>query len=85
MAIRCCAGGKTVLMTIQRQTVVSQFFQLDKLVVEGGKQGKETGSHSEIVRQKDQGYVELVPNPQLPNLYRAHQALYGLFSMASPC
>lgn len=25
------------LMDIQRQTVVSQFFQLDRLVVEGGK------------------------------------------------
>lgn len=39
----------------QRQTVVSQFFQLDRLVVEGGKTGKQTGSQGDIVRQKDQG------------------------------
>lgn len=39
----------------QRQTVVSQFFQLDRLVVEGGKTGKQTGSQGGIVRQKDQG------------------------------
>lgn len=39
----------------QRQTVVSQFFQLDRLVVEGGKTGKQTGSEGGIVRQKDQG------------------------------
>jgi hypothetical protein len=37
---------------------VSQFFQLDKLVVEGGKQGRETGDHPTIMRVKDQGYVQ---------------------------
>lgn len=60
---------------MQRQTVVSQFYQLDRLVVEGGKtvcafcllcfapltdvrlQGKETGDHGGVVRQKDTGYV----------------------------
>jgi hypothetical protein len=40
---------------IQRQTVISQFYQMDKLVVEGGKQGKETGDHGGIMREKDQG------------------------------
>lgn len=40
---------------VQRQTVVSQFFQLDKLVVEGGKEGKQKGDRNDIVRQKDQG------------------------------
>jgi hypothetical protein len=43
----------------QRQTVVSQFFQLDRLVVEGGKTGKQTGNDGGIVRQKDQGYDSL--------------------------
>jgi len=43
--------------TLQRQTVVSQFFQLDRLVVEGGRQGKETGENNGIIRVKDQGYV----------------------------
>lgn len=40
----------------QRQTVVSQFFQLDRLVVEGGKTGKQTGGRNDIMRVKDQGY-----------------------------
>ena len=35
----------------QRQTVVSQFFQLDRLVVEGGASGKQTGEDAGIVRQ----------------------------------
>jgi len=38
----------------QRQTVVSQFFQLDRLVVEGGKEGRQTDGN-DIVRMKDQG------------------------------
>lgn len=36
---------------LQRQTVVSQFFQLDRLVVEGQKTGKQTGDEGGIVRQ----------------------------------
>lgn len=40
----------------QRQTVVSQFFQLDRLVVEGGKTGKQTGNRGGIVRQTEHGY-----------------------------
>lgn len=40
----------------QRQTVISQFYQLDRLVVEGGKTGKETGESGGIVRQKDTGW-----------------------------
>ena len=42
---------------VQRQTVVSQFFQLDRLVVEGGKTGKQKGNKGDIVRQKETGYV----------------------------
>ena len=40
---------------LQRQTVISQFYQIDRLVVEGGKEGKQTGDRNDIVRQKDQG------------------------------
>ncbi|KAI5259543.1 hypothetical protein E4T42_00207 [Aureobasidium subglaciale] len=40
----------------QRQTVVSQFFQLDRLVVEGGKTGKQTGNKGDIVRQTEHGW-----------------------------
>jgi hypothetical protein len=39
----------------QRQTVVSQFFQMDRLVVEGGKEGKQKGNDGDIIRQKDHG------------------------------
>lgn len=39
----------------QRQTVISQFYQIDRLVVEGGKEGKQTGGRNDIIRQKDQG------------------------------
>ena len=42
-------------VSLQRQTVVSQFFQLDRLVVEGGKTGKQTGDSGDIIRQKDHG------------------------------
>lgn len=41
---------------MRRQTVISQFYQLDRLVVEGGKTGKQTGGEGDIVRQKDQGW-----------------------------
>lgn len=47
--------GQTGLTCTQRQTVVSQFFQLDKLVVEGGKAGNEKGKNAGIIRQKDVG------------------------------
>lgn len=47
----------TVATCEQRQTVVSQFFQLDRLVVEGGKTGKQTGNRGGIVRQTEHGYV----------------------------
>ncbi|RVX73055.1 hypothetical protein B0A52_02181 [Exophiala mesophila] len=48
--------GLKELQVMKRQTVVSQFFQLDRLVVEGGKTGKETGGTGDIVRQKDTGW-----------------------------
>ncbi|KAL5390974.1 hypothetical protein DPSP01_001471 [Paraphaeosphaeria sporulosa] len=48
--------GLKTLQMLKRQTVVSQFYQLDRLVVEGGRTGKQTGTDSDIVRQKDQGW-----------------------------
>merc|ERR1711981_767231 len=48
--------GLKELQMMKRQTVVSQFFQLDRLVVEGGKSGKQKGGRGDIVRQKDQGW-----------------------------
>ncbi|KAK3059682.1 hypothetical protein LTS18_010281 [Coniosporium uncinatum] len=51
--------GSRELQMLKRQTVVSQFFQLDRLVVEGGKQGRDKGGKEGIVRVKEQGYVVL--------------------------
>ncbi|TVY55943.1 LYR motif-containing protein [Lachnellula suecica] len=48
--------GLKELQSMKRQTVVSQFFQLDRLVVEGGKSGKQGGRRNDIVRQKDTGW-----------------------------
>ncbi|KAJ4345180.1 hypothetical protein N0V95_005857 [Ascochyta clinopodiicola] len=47
--------GLKELQMLKRQTVISQFYQIDRLVVEGGKEGKQTGNRNDIVRQKDQG------------------------------
>jgi hypothetical protein len=49
------SGGRNADSATQRQTVISQFYQLDRLVVEGGKQGKQTGDSNDIMRVKDQG------------------------------
>ncbi|KAL3426099.1 complex 1 protein [Phlyctema vagabunda] len=48
--------GLKELQILKRQTVVSQFFQMDRLVVEGGKTGKQSGKRNDIVRQKDTGW-----------------------------
>ncbi|KAF3917243.1 hypothetical protein AA313_de0200583 [Arthrobotrys entomopaga] len=47
--------GLKELSMLKRQTVISSFYQLDKLVVEGGSEGKETGKIGNIVRQKEIG------------------------------
>ncbi|KAF7892702.1 uncharacterized protein EAF02_000240 [Botrytis sinoallii] len=44
---------------LKRQTVVSQFFQLDRLVVEGGKSGKQSGERNDIMRQKTQDWTDV--------------------------
>ncbi|KAF2787034.1 hypothetical protein K505DRAFT_317396 [Melanomma pulvis-pyrius CBS 109.77] len=48
--------GLKELQMLKRQTVISQFYQLDRLVVEGGKSGKQKGDEGGIVRQKDTGW-----------------------------
>ncbi|KAF4540096.1 LYR motif-containing protein 4 [Lasiodiplodia hormozganensis] len=50
------SNGLKELQSLKRQTVISQFYQLDRLVVEGGKTGKQTGGEGGIVRQKDTGW-----------------------------
>ncbi|KAI0154490.1 hypothetical protein GGR52DRAFT_544306 [Hypoxylon sp. FL1284] len=48
--------GLKELQMMKRQTVVSQFYQIDRLVVEGGLSGKQTGGSGDITRQKDTGW-----------------------------
>ncbi|GKT98155.1 iron-sulfur cluster biosynthesis protein isd11 [Fusarium langsethiae] len=48
--------GIKELQSLKRQTVISQFYQIDRLVVEGGISGRQTGNNQEILRQKEQGY-----------------------------
>ncbi|KAI6488186.1 hypothetical protein MCOR11_008534 [Pyricularia oryzae] len=47
--------GLKDLQIMKRQTVMGQFYQLDRLVIENGISGKETGDGNEIVREKPQG------------------------------
>ncbi|KAI1452611.1 hypothetical protein F4805DRAFT_446899 [Annulohypoxylon moriforme] len=48
--------GLKELQMMKRQTVISKFYQLDRLVVEGGMSGKQTGKSGDITRQKDTGW-----------------------------
>lgn len=48
--------GLKDLQMLKRQTVVSQFYQIDRLVVEAGMSGKEKGNSGGITRQKDTGW-----------------------------
>ncbi|KAH9868282.1 hypothetical protein J1614_007354 [Plenodomus biglobosus] len=48
--------GIKELQSLKRQTVISQFYQIDRLVVEGGKEGKQKGEGNDIMRVKDQGW-----------------------------
>ncbi|KAI1749312.1 iron-sulfur cluster biosynthesis protein-like protein Isd11 [Xylaria castorea] len=48
--------GLKDLQILKRQTVVSQFYQIDRLVVEGGMSGKQKGNSGDRSRQKDTGW-----------------------------
>ncbi|KAL4730811.1 hypothetical protein ACLX1H_002852 [Fusarium chlamydosporum] len=61
--------GIKELQSLKRQTVISQFYQLDRLVVEGGISGKQTGNNQEILRQKEQGQ-ELLAAARSGRLYK---------------
>ncbi|KAI1638007.1 hypothetical protein F4809DRAFT_639928 [Biscogniauxia mediterranea] len=52
----CDNANPSSSSSTQRQTVLSQFYQLDRLVVEGGMAGKEKGKSGDITRQKDTGW-----------------------------
>ena len=47
--------GLRELQMMKRQTVISQFYQNDRLVVEAGLSGKDKEGKGSIVRQKDPG------------------------------
>ncbi|KAF4587178.1 complex 1 protein [Ophiocordyceps camponoti-floridani] len=48
--------GLRELQVMKRQTYISRFYQLDRLVVEGGLSGRDNGKEGAVVRQKDQGW-----------------------------
>ncbi|KAK0633591.1 hypothetical protein B0T14DRAFT_507314 [Immersiella caudata] len=48
--------GLKDLQMLKRQTVISQFYQQDRLVVEGGLSGKDKGGKGDTLRQKDTGW-----------------------------
>ncbi|KAK4133359.1 hypothetical protein BT67DRAFT_442805 [Trichocladium antarcticum] len=48
--------GLKDLQMLKRQTVISQFYQSNRLVVEGGISGKDQKGHGETVRQKETGW-----------------------------
>jgi len=47
--------GLQDLRMMKRQTVISQFYKLDKLVVEGQKTSKQSGNEDNILHQKGTG------------------------------
>ncbi|KAI0399259.1 iron-sulfur cluster biosynthesis protein-like protein Isd11 [Xylaria palmicola] len=48
--------GLKDLQIMQRQTVVSKFYEIDRLVIEGGMTGKQKGKSGDRSRQKDTGW-----------------------------
>ncbi|KAK4102682.1 hypothetical protein N658DRAFT_319961 [Parathielavia hyrcaniae] len=48
--------GLLDLQMLKRQTMVSQFYEMNKLVVEGGISGKDEAGEHEKLRQKDTGW-----------------------------
>ncbi|KAI1101655.1 hypothetical protein F4804DRAFT_292536 [Jackrogersella minutella] len=49
-------NGLKELQMMKRQTVISHFYQIDRLVVEGGQSGKQSGKSGDVSRQKDTGW-----------------------------
>ncbi|KJZ75850.1 hypothetical protein HIM_04674 [Hirsutella minnesotensis 3608] len=50
-------SGLKELQVMKRQTVIGQFYQLDRLVVEGGISGRDSRENGEVVRQKEYGWT----------------------------
>ncbi|PNY30082.1 Uncharacterized protein TCAP_00012 [Tolypocladium capitatum] len=48
--------GLEELQVLKRQTVIGQFYQMDRLVVEGGISSRESGKAGQVVGQKQHGY-----------------------------
>ncbi|KAL7272033.1 hypothetical protein RUND412_005172 [Rhizina undulata] len=60
--------GLRELQVLKRQTMISQFFQMDRLVVEGQASGRQTGTEGDLCRQKDLGYSHTTyPAAREPN------------------
>ncbi|KAA8899650.1 complex 1 protein [Sphaerosporella brunnea] len=50
------ALGDKDLKVLQRQTMLSRYFQMDRLVVEGQETGQQKGHKGNIARLKDTGW-----------------------------
>ncbi|KAK4461101.1 hypothetical protein QBC42DRAFT_228011 [Cladorrhinum samala] len=48
--------GLKDLQLLKRQTVISQFYQQDRLIIEGGLSGKDKGGKGGTMRQHEQGW-----------------------------
>ncbi|KAK4166607.1 hypothetical protein QBC43DRAFT_313000 [Cladorrhinum sp. PSN259] len=48
--------GLKQLQLLKRQTVVSQFYQQDRLIIEGGLSGKDKAGKGGTMRQHEQGW-----------------------------
>ncbi|KAG5984568.1 hypothetical protein E4U55_004224 [Claviceps digitariae] len=49
--------GLKELQVLKRQTVIGQFYTMDRLVVEAGISGKDNSRDGQVARQKEQGWT----------------------------
>ncbi|KAG6045353.1 hypothetical protein E4U39_002457 [Claviceps sp. Clav50 group G5] len=48
--------GLKELELLKRQTIIGQFYMMDRLVIEAGISGKDNSSDGHVARQKEQGW-----------------------------
>ncbi|KAG6121569.1 hypothetical protein E4U14_001654 [Claviceps sp. LM454 group G7] len=48
--------GLKELELLKRQTIIGQFYMMDRLVIEAGISGKDNSSDGHVSRQKEQGW-----------------------------
>ncbi|TLS23626.1 uncharacterized protein PpBr36_05662 [Pyricularia pennisetigena] len=68
--------GLKDLQIMKRQTVLGQFYQHDRLVIENGISGKETGDGNKIVREKTHGILTKHCLTMAPGTRRGNRSGY---------